>query len=99
MVVSNLSSSKGTDALTRKVEDDWRLAIIKLTLSFYFNVLLHSVEKELLDEWTKSLVTVLNASQEGSKFLTDEVARGTRSVNDNWLRVYTSDCPEDLSRS
>jgi len=96
MLLTKPSSPEGHSG---KAEDNWRLALIKLTLSFYFNVLLHSVEKEALDEWTKTIVVVLNSSQEGSKFLTHEVARGTCAVNENWLRVYTSDCPEDLSRS
>ena len=55
--------------------------------------------KEALDEWTKSLVVLLNISREGSKLLTDVVAKGTKTVNENWLRIYTANCPEYLSRS
>jgi len=99
MVVLNQSSAQEKELQSQNVGDNWCVALIKLSLSFYFNVLLHSVDKDTLDEWTQKLVAVLHSSKEGSKFLLHKIAKGTRTVNENWLRVYTSDCPEDLSRA
>ena len=76
----------------------WHLAILDTSLSFFFDVLLHSVEKKLLDGWRNSLGRALRLSKTGSLGFISELAKRSHLVADNWLRTYATDCPEARSR-
>ena len=79
-------------------ELSWGLPILELSTLYFFDVLLHSVDKVTLKDWTDVLSAALASSSEGSKWFVHEIAKRTKTVNDNWLRIYTSDCPENASR-
>jgi hypothetical protein len=69
-----------------------------MSLSFFFDVLLHSVENGVLEKWTSSLLNVLHLLPEGSRSFVNDIARRTLKTNENWLRTYAAECPEDSSR-
>mmetsp|Transcript_24463 Transcript_24463/g.35514 ORF Transcript_24463/g.35514 Transcript_24463/m.35514 type:complete len:1442 (+) Transcript_24463:501-4826(+) len=77
----------------------WRLAVLQVSLSFVFDILLHSTDKDAISDWTKKLVDALMIDREGAKIFVYELARRTKKVGANWLKVYCSECPESHSRS
>ena len=94
-----ISTSLQEDVSKRcRLEDSWRLAVLKLSLLFFFDVLLHSVENGVLEQWTSLLLNVLRLLPEGSRSLVHDIARRTLKTNENWLRTFAAECPEDLSR-
>jgi ubiquitin carboxyl-terminal hydrolase 9/24 len=76
----------------------WRVPILELSISFFFDVLLHSVDKVTLNDWSNVLSSALAVSSEGSRWVVHEIAKRTRTVNNNWIRIFASDCPEKASR-
>ena len=76
----------------------WHLDILDVCLSYFFDVLLHSVEKDILFEWTQSLCKALRLSNEGAVFFVKELAKRTQLTAGNWLRTFATDCPEICSR-
>lgn len=76
----------------------WRTPILELSVSYFFDVLLHSVDATTLNDWTGVMKTLLTSSNEGSTWFVHELAKRTIAINDNWLRIYSSDCPEKPSR-
>eukprot|EP00567_Pseudictyota_dubia_P007508 CAMPEP_0197442408 /NCGR_PEP_ID=MMETSP1175-20131217/8425_1 /TAXON_ID=1003142 /ORGANISM="Triceratium dubium, Strain CCMP147" /LENGTH=3192 /DNA_ID=CAMNT_0042972873 /DNA_START=42 /DNA_END=9620 /DNA_ORIENTATION=- len=76
----------------------WRMALLDLSFSYFFGILLHSVEKDTLSAWTDGLKAALECNRVGAKLFTRELARRTHEVSTNWLRVFCSDCPEETSR-
>ena len=92
---SPLSEVSGADSNATLA---WRFPILQLSISYFFDVLLHSVDKASLDDWTNFLKSALSFSFEGSKWFVHELAKRTQTVNNNWLRIYGSDCPEKSSR-
>ena len=76
----------------------WRSPVLQLSITYFFDVLLHSLDKASLHDWTDFLKSALSFSFEGSKWFVHELAKRTQTVNKNWLRIYGSDCPEKLSR-
>ncbi len=76
----------------------WHVPILELSISCFFDVLLHSPDKVALNDWSKILSSALASSVEGSTWVVHELARRTKAINDNWLRIFTSDCPEKVSR-
>lgn len=75
------------------------MSIVELAIVYYFDVLLHSVDSNTLNDWTELLSSTLHLFGEGSIWFAREIAKRTKSVNDNWLRIFASDCPESSSRS
>jgi len=78
--------------------DAWHVPILELCTSFFFDVLLHSVDQSVLINWTKSLSGSLLSSPVGSQWVVHELARRTATINSNWIRIFASDCPEQASR-
>jgi len=76
----------------------WSIPILELSTVYFFDILLHSVDKNTLSDWIDLLSSALSSPLHGSSF-THEIARRTRTINENWLRIFASDCPEDTSRS
>jgi ubiquitin carboxyl-terminal hydrolase 9/24 len=90
------------DVQSTKLEESsiptWRIAILELATLYFFDVLLHSVNNTTLNDWTNILSSVLATSGICSRWFVKELAKRTRSVNENWLRIFASDCPEKHSR-
>ncbi len=80
------------------ISPPWKLAILNIALSFFFDVLLHSIEKKDLDDWTSCLCNALKMSSNGSKNFLDDLARRSKLTAGNWLRTFTSECTEAESR-
>eukprot|EP00957_Ditylum_brightwellii_P071176 5409642-Ditylum_brightwellii.AAC.1 len=64
----------------------WRLAVLQVSLSFVFDILLHSTDKDAISDWTKKLVDALMIDREGAKIFVYELARRTKKVGANWLK-------------
>ena len=88
MSISSLDSKSLTE-LSRHVP------ILGLSASHLFGVLLHySVDEVTLKDWTDVLSSALASSCEDTKWFVHETTKRTKIVNDNWLQIYASDCPE-----
>lgn len=96
--VPNNTAETGSMIENNEISPPWKLAILNIALSFFFDILLHSIEKKDLDEWSTCLCKALKMSSNGSKMFLDELARRSRRVAGNWLRTFTSDCTEADSR-
>jgi ubiquitin carboxyl-terminal hydrolase 9/24 len=70
------------------------LDILNVCLTFFFDVLLHSVEKEVLFEWTKLLCKALRLSTDGSTSFVKNLSKRSKQIAGNWLRTFSTDCPE-----
>ncbi len=96
---SDLDENMATELPTPTSKSSkWHLDILDVCLSFFFDVLLHSVDKDSLFEWTKSLSKALRLSREGAVIFAKNLAKRTQLNADNWLRAYATDCPEICSR-
>jgi len=95
-----LKFSTSVDIVDTKNEDSkgWKRAILDISISYFFDVLLHSVEKNEVDEWTALLHKALQKSPHGSRVFLHDLARRSKLVAGNWLRTYASDCPKAYSR-
>lgn len=74
------------------------LAILNVCTSFFFDILLHNVDRKSLEEWSHTLCEAFRKSVDGSAIFISELARRTHFVADNWLQTFTVDCPEPQSR-
>ena len=93
-----MSSPIRTSPSIAECDEPWRMDILVLSISYFFDILLHSVDKDVLKAWTAKLLAALNQNRTGAMSFTHDLAKKTRRVGDNWLRVYCSDCPEEASR-
>lgn len=93
-----LNASPQSEVSSEDLNTTWRAPILELSISYFFDILLHSVDNSALDDWTQVLKAAMTYSHEGAKWFIHELAKRTESVNDNWLRIYGSDCPEKASR-
>jgi hypothetical protein len=69
-----------------------------MLLSFFFDVLLYSAQKESVNDWVGMLSEILVRDAEIAKRFMHELAERTRTVSSNWLRTYLADCPEREAR-
>jgi ubiquitin carboxyl-terminal hydrolase 9/24 len=97
---SGRSSGPSTDRMeTSPVQDvSWRGPVLQLLFSFFLDVLLYSAQKPSLDEWTDRLSNIITLDRECAKMFVHDLAARTATVSSNWLRTYTSDCPDRRSR-
>lgn len=82
----------------RDSDSPWRVALLDLSFQYFFGILLHSVEGETLSSWTSGLKAALEQNRSGATLFARELARRTKLVSTNWIRVFCSDCPEEASR-
>jgi hypothetical protein len=84
-----------------KIKEDstWQLSILELCMSYFFDVILHCTDKELIDDWSSSLSASLVSFSDGAKWFTHELARRTSGVIGNWLRIFSYECPDTNSRT
>ncbi len=94
----SMNSSPQSEVSSDDTSVAWRAPILKLSISYLFDVLLHSVDNNTLNDWTSVLNAALSSSSDGSKWFIHELAKRSVTVNKNWLRIYSSDCPEQASR-
>lgn len=94
---TTMNASPQSEASSEDLSVTWRSPILELAISYFFDVLLHSVDNNTLNDWTHVLKSALTSSHEGSKWFVHELAKRTITINDNWLRIYGSDCPEKSS--
>lgn len=85
-------------AVETSTSSTWTLAILDACLCFFFDVLLHLVEKDVLFEWRKSLCEALRLSPKGSVMFVSELSKRTKLTSANWLRKFATDCSDILSR-
>jgi ubiquitin carboxyl-terminal hydrolase 9/24 len=76
----------------------WHLAVLQMSLSFVFDILFHSTERDILNDWVEKLSAALISDKVGAKWFVHELARRCFQTSGNWLRVYCTDCPEEFSR-
>ena len=81
--------------------NNWRISALQLSLFFFFDVLLHTVDRESrnLSDWTHTLVLALHHHKDGAKWFMSELVRRTSQVSCNWLRSYYIECPEQSARA
>lgn len=97
LVVSDFSSD-GDENMTTSTPAQWQLAILNVCICFYFDVLLHHIEKSALDGWSNLLYQAFYMSTEASVHFITELANRTHYVGANWLQTYATDCPDRHSR-
>lgn len=79
--------------------DAWRLGVIRMSLSFVFDVLFHlSLKTSALNDWSKTLMHIFSSSSEITAIFVSDLAKRTHQVYENWVRAYTIECPEEGSR-
>lgn len=79
--------------------DSWRLGVVRMSLSFVFDVLFHlSLKKAALDEWSQTLMHIFSSSTEITAMFVGDLAKRTHDVYENWTRAYAIECPEEGSR-
>ena len=94
MDVSSPSSSMADDT-----QITWPSAVLQMSLIYFFEILLHSADSKALGDWVKKLIAALNHDPSGARWFVQELARRTTCISANWLRIFCSDCPEDMSRN
>lgn len=79
--------------------DSWRLSVFRMSLSFVFDVLFHlPLKKEALDSWSKAFVQIFSSSSDISSLFVSTLAAETKQVNQNRVRTYMMECPEEGPR-
>lgn len=101
--VSGSFEKRGSSMVVERGSNDstseWKLFILDLSLRYFFDILLHSVEKNDFEQWAYGLVAALKNVSAGSYAFVKEVARRSKMVAENWLYTYVADCPEYSSRA
>jgi ubiquitin carboxyl-terminal hydrolase 9/24 len=97
LVVLDLSSDRD-EKMTASTPAQCQIAILNVCICFYFDVLLHYIEKDALDDWSTSLYQAFYISTEASIGFISELADRTHCVAANWLQTYATDCPDKNSR-
>jgi ubiquitin carboxyl-terminal hydrolase 9/24 len=82
----------------QRSDTSWEGPVIEMLLSFFFDVLLYSAQKESVNDWVGMLCEILVRDRELAKRFVHELAERTRAVSSNWLRTYLADCPERDAR-
>ena len=92
-------SSSPSPVIPGSEMDACRLGIVRMSLSFVFDVLLHlPLKKDMLDSWFKTFEQVFSSSIEITSMFVADLADRTRLVNENWIRAYTMECSEEKPR-
>jgi ubiquitin carboxyl-terminal hydrolase 9/24 len=82
----------------QRSDASWEGPVIEMLLSFFFDVLLYSAQKESVNDWVGMLCEILIRDGELAKRFVHELAERTHAVSSNWLRTYLTDCPEREAR-
>jgi len=78
---------------------DWQMFIWKMSIKYVFDILLHSYAREnSMHDWTEMFVHSFDLSPEFARWFVLIVAKKTKENSCNWLKAYTSDCTDALSR-
>lgn len=97
LVVLDLSSDRDENMIS-STPARCQIAILNVCICFYFDVLLHHIEKDALDDWSASLYQAFYMSTEASVGFISDLANRTNFVAANWLQTYATDCPDIHSR-
>lgn len=77
----------------------WRFGVVKMSLSFLFDVLFHlSLGKKLVRDWTDKILQVFTLSPDATAAFVSDLAKRTHGVYENWVRAYAVECSEESSR-
>jgi len=96
--IPSLLSGMDSTSRSQILSASRHFSMLDLSMSYFFNILLHSNQKRTIDEWTNSIVDMLTKWGDGAKYLIQELAQGTRMFGSNWFKKYLCDCPEEYSR-
>jgi len=99
--IAKVSSQFTASTTSVKVKKDWQLSVLQLCLLFFFDVILHTADRESreLNEWTNALVIALHTDKEGAHWFLTELVRRMEMTSNNWLRTYYTECPEIQART
>jgi len=96
----DMEISPPSPAPTISITDDpnWRLAVLQMSTSFLFDVLLHSADRGSFSKWVSKLESAFYRDQLAAKWFVQELARKTSELSGNWLRVFCTECPDSSCR-
>lgn len=101
--IDSMGMSSPSSSSSLSIVDDaqvtWPSAILQISLTYFFEVLLHSVDNRVLGDWVKKLSAALENDPSGARWFVHKLARKTTCISANWLRIYVADCPEESSRN
>lgn len=80
------------------VQDSWRKYLIKMLVTFFFDVLLYSHDRPGLKDWIQTLEDIMLVDNDSALSFTRTLASKTRTVSGNWIRTYLLDCPDQVAR-
>lgn len=79
--------------------DSWRLDVVRMSLSFVFDILFHlSSKKTALADWSRTLIDIFSSSWDLAARFVADLATRSHLTYENWIRAYTMECPEEGSR-
>jgi ubiquitin carboxyl-terminal hydrolase 9/24 len=84
---------------TEDAQDTWRSAVVRMLLSFVFDVLMYSSDYASLNDWSRILEEILLDQTEIATSFVHDLARRATIVSGNWLRTYIMDCPDHSLRA
>jgi ubiquitin carboxyl-terminal hydrolase 9/24 len=94
------SQSAGSPiAAPQRNDSSWRGSVVQMLLTFMFDVLLYSNERNALGDWVRMLEETMNGDRNCARTFLAKLASKTREVSGNWLRTYLSDCPDQIART
>ncbi len=79
--------------------DSWRLGVIRMSLSFVFDILFHLPSKKTaFADWAQTFIHIFSSSWDSAARFVSDLAKRSHQVFENWIRAYTMECPEESSR-
>jgi hypothetical protein len=96
-----------SDGITTSLEDSvvtpaaaplWRRNLIRMLLTFLFDVLLYSNDKANFGDWILQIEQIMAADVESAEDFVVTLALKSSQVSSNWLRTFLLDCPDQTAR-
>ncbi len=79
--------------------DSWRLGVIRMALSFVFDILFHLPSKKAaFADWAQIFIHIFSSSWDSSARFVSDLAKRSHKVYENWIRAYAMECPVESSR-
>lgn len=72
----------------------WKIGIVDMLSTFFFDVFLYSFDKTWLQHWVRMHTEIFYSDPNVAQMFVRKLASRTRCISGNWLRTYLSDCPE-----
>lgn len=76
----------------------WKAFVVQMLLTFFYDVLLYSSDRPWLNDWVGMLEEIIWRDKRCARAFLARLSSKTKTVSDNWLRVYLSDCPDASAR-